>query len=154
MAQKVGRPKKHGMTGSRLYNIWQGIRQRCNNPNDREYKWYGARGIELDNDWLEFKPFYNWAINNGYKDNLTIDRIDVNGNYEPLNCRWVTQKEQNRNTRKNNFVLFMGRTKCLSEWAEILKSSYRHLRNKQINGDLKTFMLKRINELEIRISTL
>ena len=84
---------KHGMEGSRIYKIWQGIKKRCYRKSFSKYNCYGGRGITVCNEWKnDFMSFYNWAMANGYKDNLSIDRIDVNGNYEPSNCRWATQK--------------------------------------------------------------
>ena len=92
--------KTHGKSHTKLYYIWQDMRKRCDNKNHHAYKYYGERGITYCNDWKNYENFYNWAINNGYKIGLTIDRIDNNGNYEPNNCRWVTMEIQNRNKRK------------------------------------------------------
>ena len=112
---------KHGMEGSRIYKIWQGIKKRCYRKSFSKYNCYGGRGITVCNEWKnDFMSFYKWAMANGYKDNLSIDRIDVNGNYEPSNCRWATQKEQMRNTRRNKFIEYGGKVHCVSEWAEIL----------------------------------
>ena len=86
---------------SRLHRIWNNMKQRCLNPKNTNYVHYGKRGITVCKEWIDFKPFYNWALSNGYKDTLSIDRINVNGNYEPLNCRWATYKEQNNNKRKD-----------------------------------------------------
>lgn len=95
------RDYKHGKAGTRLYRIWKNIKSRCYNPNVLSYKDYGARGITMCPDWLcSFQAFYTWALANGYADDLTIDRINVDGRYSPDNCRWVTRAEQNRNTRK------------------------------------------------------
>lgn len=81
------------------------MRQRCGNPQTPNYKYYGGRGIKVCNEWEhDFKTFYDWAMSHGYSDELTIDRIDVNGNYEPSNCQWVTMKEQANNRRKRKEV--------------------------------------------------
>ena len=96
---------KHDMYKDRLYRVWCGMKARCETPSARNYKNYGGRGISVCEEWKEFIPFYEWAIANGYNDKAeygkcTIDRIDVNGNYEPSNCRWVDMKTQNNNKRK------------------------------------------------------
>lgn len=111
---------KHHMRHTRIYGIWSGMRQRCRNKNSEKYSIYGGRGIIVCKEWDEdFLNFYNWAINNGYQNDLTIDRIDVNGNYEPANCRWATPKEQARNARTNVNLTFNGETHCIAEWSEI-----------------------------------
>lgn len=92
----------HGMNRTRLHRIWIGMKNRCCNPNNAGFEYWGARGIKVCDDWKnDFQSFYEWAISNGYADNLSIDRIDPNGNYEPSNCRWATAHEQRINQRRN-----------------------------------------------------
>lgn len=111
--------KMHGETGSRLFHSWVHMKQRCTNPNNRAFKYYGARGISVCDEWKNsFQAFHDWAMSHGYADNLTLDRIDVNGNYCPENCRWITIQEQQRNKRDNVRVAFDGRVKTVAEWAE------------------------------------
>lgn len=95
-------PKKHGMTAKgerpRIYGIWVGMKQRCTNPNVDKYPRYGGRGVKVCQEWMtSFEAFYKWAMSHGYRDDLTIDRIDNDGNYTPENCRWVTNAENIRN---------------------------------------------------------
>lgn len=95
-----GRPKQTGMSHTRIYHIWYGMKQRCYNPKSPKYKNWGGRGITLCDEWKDdFFAFRDWAIANGYREDLTIDRINVNGNYEPSNCRWATLQEQGSNKR-------------------------------------------------------
>lgn len=111
--------KTHGMKNSKVYNIWCAMKERCNNPNNKRYDRYGARGITICKEWENFEKFYEWCINNNYKDGLTIDRINNDGNYEPSNCRFATRKEQNRNYSRNHNITFNGETHCIKEWSEI-----------------------------------
>lgn len=91
---------KHGQCGTRLYRIWVEMVHRCYLKSDTNYKKYGARGITVCDEWRnDFKSFYDWSMSNGYTDELTIDRIDSDGNYEPTNCRWATYKQQNLNRK-------------------------------------------------------
>lgn len=111
--------RKHGMAGHRLYNIWTGMKQRCSNPNSVFYHRYGGRGIAICSEWAtSFEAFSAWALHNGYKDDLQIDRIDNDGNYEPDNCRWATPKVNNRNRENNRRVKWRGRLVTLPELAE------------------------------------
>ena len=92
----------HQQSDTRLYSVWRGMKDRCFRPNAVNYKFYGGRGITVCDEWYNsFEAFYEWAMANGYAENLTIDRIDANGNYEPSNCRWITIQEQQRNRRKS-----------------------------------------------------
>ncbi|TCT14563.1 hypothetical protein EDC18_10544 [Natranaerovirga pectinivora] len=118
----------HRMTGSRLYNIWDSMKARCLNSNSKDYHNYGQRGITIYEKWLKFESFMEWATKNGYQEKLTLDRIDVNGNYEPSNCRWVSTKVQGNNTRVNRRVTMRGRTQTLSQWADEIGISPKALR--------------------------
>lgn len=108
----------HGMARTRIYRTYQHMKGRCFVETDKRYSDYGGRGITVCEEWLGecgFDNFYNWSIDNGYADNLTIDRIDVNGNYCPENCRWTTWRVQANNRRNNRYVLHNGITKTVSE---------------------------------------
>ena len=111
---------KHKMTNTPLYRTWQNMKRRCDNKKMEDYKYYGKRGIKVCEKWKnDFMSFYNWAIENSYKEDLTIDRIDVNGNYEPNNCRWVDRKVQANNTRRNHYIEYNGEKHTLAEWEKI-----------------------------------
>lgn len=110
----------HRMTSTRLYHIWVNIKSRCNNPNNDSFAIYGGRGIKICDEWQDFSNFMAWALSNGYTDTLTIERIDVNGNYEPLNCKWTTMKEQGNNRRNNHFITYKGITRTIAQWSEIV----------------------------------
>ena len=124
----------------RIYNIWSGMKQRCNNPRNQAFKNYGAIGIKVCKEWQEsFMNFYNWAMATGYNEMLSIDRINVNGNYEPKNCRWATWKIQQNNRRNNHYIEHNGEKHTVKEWSEILNVAettiHRRLaRGKDIEG--------------------
>ncbi|MBB6452772.1 hypothetical protein HNQ94_001218 [Salirhabdus euzebyi] len=126
--------KTHGMRYSRLYNIWTQMIQRCKNENLNHYERYGGRGIAVYDKWADFEVFKEWAQKNGYKEGLTIDRIDVDGNYEPKNCKWSTGLEQARNKRTSRYITIKGKTKTVSEWAEISGLPYKTLQRRLYTG--------------------
>lgn len=135
----------HGDCFTRLYSIWQNMKLRCLNGKDKLYKHYGGRGIKICQEWLvSYTNFRCWAMENGYQDDLTIDRIDVNGNYEPDNCRWVTQQVQCANRRNTIFITIDGMTKSISEWSKFynvprgkLYRYYKASKSFVINGKVK-----------------
>lgn len=109
----------HNMKGTRIYSIWQCMKRRCYDKNGDHFLYYGGRGITVCDEWVDnFVSFYEWAMSNGYNNLLTIDRKDVNGNYEPSNCRWVSQVVQQRNRTNNKMINYNGQTMCLAEWSE------------------------------------
>lgn len=115
---------RNGEKTSRLYYIWDSMRRRCQKPDDPAYPNYGGRGISFCDEWNDFGAFHEWAVANGYEPHLTLDRIDNDGNYEPGNCRWTTEKVQARNSRANQMVTYQGQTKCLMEWSEVMGIPY------------------------------
>lgn len=123
LAEKYNQQRKYMNHNchSRLYSIWHGMKQRCENTNKDAYKNYGARGILVCEEWSNsFTAFEEWSINNGYNEKLTIDRIDNNKGYSPENCRWATRKEQSNNTRKNCLLEYKGEKRTLTEWGRIM----------------------------------
>lgn len=109
--------KIHGLSKERLYYIWRDMRYRCQSPKQKEYCNYGARGISLCSDWEDYLKFKEWALSHGYRDDLTIDRIDNEKGYYPENCRWATRAQQNRNMRRNNHVIYHGKDYIVAELA-------------------------------------
>ena len=121
----------HGMTGGRLYQEWRDIKKRCYNHGSRNFKDYGGRGITVCTEWLNsFEAFRDWALANGYCDDLTIDRIDNNGPYCPENCRWLTMKEQGNNKRSNRVLTYRDKSQTMTQWAEELNISYDALKKR------------------------
>jgi hypothetical protein len=107
-----------GPVRRRIRKIWDGMKRRCNNPADGDYDRWGARGIRVCEEWLDYETFEKWSLANGYASTLQIDRIDVNGHYEPGNCRWTTSLQQGRNRRNTVSITAFGVTKTVKEWAE------------------------------------
>jgi hypothetical protein len=114
---RIAKNTSHGLSKHCLYSVWSSMKDRCLNSNIDSYKNYGARGISVCDEWMDFANFYNWAINNGYKKGLTIERVDYNGNYDPSNCTWIPFKDQSKNRRSNHWIEFNGEIKTMSQWA-------------------------------------
>lgn len=119
--------RTHGMSHTRLHNIWLTMRQRCEKPNSSAYHKYGAKGIKVCSEWSSFEVFRDWSLANGYKDDLTIDRVNPYGDYEPSNCRWCTQKEQQNNRTNNVILTYRGESHNIVEWSEIKQIPVRIL---------------------------
>ena len=128
----------HNMSKTKIYGAWGNMRKRCYNIKNKEYKNYGGRGINICDEWNNEKTglinFYNWSMANGYKEDLTIDRKDVNGNYEPSNCRWATYKEQANNKRNNHYITYKNETNTVTEWSEKLGIKRKTLDWRIANG--------------------
>lgn len=124
----VSRSKTHGYceTNRRLYRIWHGMQRRCNDRTNRTYKNYGGRGISICEEWSEVGPFVEWALLNGYEDGLTIDRKDTNCNYEPSNCRWITNERQQNNRRDNVVLHVFGESKTAADWSRDERCKVKH----------------------------
>lgn len=110
----------HGGSKTRLYRIWQYMRKRCYNKNAINYERYGGRGITVCPEWQnDFAAFQAWALTNGYREDLTLDRKDNDGPYSPENCKWSTVKEQGNNRRSTHLITYKGETHSIKEWSEI-----------------------------------
>lgn len=118
----------------RLFRIWIKMRNRCYNPQNDGYKNYGGRGIDICLEWSNFYEFQEWALNAGYSPDLTLDRINVNGNYCPENCRWVSIKRQSRNKRKTIYLTLDGVRKPMADWADEIGISWRTLHSRYVRG--------------------
>ena len=127
---------KHGFARKeRLYNIWIGMKQRCRDSNSKDFIKYGGRGIKVNPIWeSDYLSFRSWAIENGYNNSLSIDRIDVDGNYEPDNCRWVDEIQQQNNKSDNHFITYKGHVHTIAEWARILNISSNTLKTRLSRG--------------------
>lgn len=132
--KREGMNSSHKLSKTRIYNIWAKMKARCTKESEKSYDRYGGRGISVCTEWIDFVHFYNWSMANGYSKELSIDRINNDGNYEPSNCRWATTKVQASNTSRNVFIEHNGIRLTSAEWSLKLGSSY-------------TLVSKRINQL-------
>lgn len=127
--------QSHGKYKTRLYRIFHNMKTRCYNKNYYQYKDWGGRGIVICDEWLnDFMSFYDWSMEHGYQDNLTIDRINVDGNYEPNNCRWVDMKTQNRNKHNNACITYNGKTQTIMDWAKELNLKHNTIYQRKLRG--------------------
>lgn len=133
---KITKEKKttHGQTKTKLYYVWRGMLNRCENPNFKSYQDYGARGIKVCEEWHNSKTFLDWSKENGYEDGLEIDRINTDGDYCPSNCRWIKRLENSNNKRNNKLIEHNGETKTLAEWARHFGVNYKNLSRNIIKG--------------------
>ena len=141
--------KTHGMTKTRIYKMWQNMKSRCNCPSASKYNIYGGRGIKVCDEWQhDFMAFYTWAVKNGYRDDLTIDRIDGNGNYCPENCRFATYAEQNNHLSTTVFLTYNGETHSLKDWANITGISHDCLSARYLRKwDTKRLLTEKSNKI-------
>lgn len=147
----TNRNTTHGKSHTRLYNIWKLMKSRCLKKTNKRYKDYGGRGITVCDKWQNnFQAFYDWAMSNGYDDSLTIDRIDNNGNYEPLNCRWADTKTQVRNSRHNIMVKYNGEKICLTEAAEKSGINHNTLIDRYRHGDRGEHLFRPVDKKKSR----
>jgi hypothetical protein len=122
----------------RIYTIWFDMKRRCYQPQNKRYYRYGGRGITVCDEWLDFQSFFDWSLANGYRDDLTIDRADTDGDYSPQNCRWVNWKTQANNKANNHYITYQGKTQTMMEWSEELNISYTTLRRRfNLGWDVK-----------------
>lgn len=131
---------KHGQYNTRLYRVWQGMKHRCYCETSTDWNSYGGKGIKVCDEWRnDFSSFRVWALENGYDENApfmqcTIDRIDVDGDYCPENCRWVTAREQCNNYSRNIRITYKGETHTLKEWSQILNFPYDRINQRMRRG--------------------
>ena len=135
---------QHGNSNKRIYSIWRMMLQRCERIEHKYYAYYGGRGISVCNEWHDFETFEKWAYANGYKERLTLDRVNNDGNYCPENCRWATQKEQANNRSNSRRISYNGETHNIEEWADILGINKSTLASRYWRGDRGEKLLREL----------
>ena len=129
----------------RIYRIWFDMKRRCYQPQNKRYNRYGARGIKVCDEWFNFQNFFDWALANDYKDNLTLDRKNMDGDYCPENCRWADVYTQANNRANNHFITYKGETKTMMEWSREMNINYSTLRERIRRGmDINTALTRPI----------
>lgn len=140
---KQNKYKKHGKTGTRLYKCWCNMKSRCYRKNDIDYKYYNKLGIKVCKEWKNNAvAFMDWAVKNGYQDNLTLDRINTYGDYCPKNCRWITLAEQNKNQTQTTKIKYNNKIYNLSELSRLLNIPRTTLRRKIINKTINAIFIQ------------
>ena len=145
----IGKVKNrtHGLSTTRLYQTWKDMISRCHNPVDTGYEKYGGAGIEVCDEWRnDILAFQRWALENGYKEGLTIDRKDNGKGYTPDNCRWATMKEQGNNQRRNVVIDVNGIKKTLAQWADETGINYATLWRRKSVGDTGEHLLRPVDK--------
>lgn len=137
----------------RIRNTWHNMRRRCYDQHADSYKYYGEKGIEICDEWLySFESFYEWSLNNGYSDDLTIDRINNNKSYSPNNCRWVSMKQQDNNRSNTIYITFKGICKSLPEWADELQIPQYVIRNRlNRNWSVEDALTRKVGKYEYHV---
>ncbi|KPV42001.1 hypothetical protein AN477_19725 [Alicyclobacillus ferrooxydans] len=126
--------RRHGQCNTKLYKVWSSMKARCSNPTDKAYANYGGRGIHVNPMWNTFEPFRDWAVCNGYREGLTLERVDNDGEYGPRNCKWIPKPEQTSNRRVCRRITYRGQTRILKDWAEELGIPYHVLQHRVYRG--------------------
>lgn len=134
---------KHGGKGTKLYTTWKAMRERCYTKSSSSYSRYGGIGVKICEEWNDFSIFKKWAMENGYSEDLTIDRINPYGNYEPSNCRWVTKTQQSRNKKDTVYIKINNKLVCLADYAEETNNNYGYLYTKYKR---KNLLFKKLKE--------
>lgn len=150
----LGNNTKHGGKGTRLYQIWKSMRERCNNPKTNRHSIYHDKGIRVCKEWDDFALFREWALSNGYGDKLTIDRIDGNKGYYPENCRWATYLEQNNNTKNVKLITYNGKTQGYSMWERELGFPIGTISRRKLRGwEIERILTTPVNHFKANSST-
>lgn len=137
--------KLGGVATTRLYNIWQHMKGRCHRRTDDHYKWYGGMGVKVCEEWrTDFQAFHDWALSHGYADGLSIDRVDVDGDYCPGNCRWVDHKTQCNNRHSNVLLTIDGVTHNVREWSDISGVKYTTIYQRYLRGKRGHDLIKEV----------
>lgn len=122
--------KTHGESQTKLYRHWISMIYRCTNPQNAAYKWYGARGIKVCNEWKTYEGFKQWVLSTRPDESYTVERIDVDGDYCPENCKWIPNSEQANNRTTNVLITYNGETKNLMKWCKQFKADYKLVHNR------------------------